>query len=184
MLETVSRAEILTDEFRAKVDRLNLCQEVKTERGLLNVAYRMRAHEVLCHIPGCSWLCDREKILAGEKEGYKPTILIELGKIKDIDAMIAIALHICDIKPKQKQGALMVKQARLGKDRGDAEALASLLIATINSYLGRYEMETDDILDALQMAYSQTEELKDRQQEAAGEGTIIQKLRRLRTLKT
>ena len=169
MLETVSRAEMLTDEFRARVDRLNLCQEVKTERGLLNVAYRMRAHEVLCQIPGCSWLCDKEKILAGEKDGYKPTILIELGKIRDIDAMIEIALQICDIKPKQKQGALMVKQARLGKDRGDTADLANLLIDTINSYSARYEMEPDDILEALQAAYSQTQEMKDRQQEDADE---------------
>jgi hypothetical protein len=75
--------------------------------------------------------------------------------------MIAIALQICDIKPKQKQGALLVKQARLGKDAGDTVDLANELIGTINSYLARYEMEPDDILAALQTAYSQTLELKD-----------------------
>ncbi len=158
MLETVSKSEVLTDEFRARYKALGL--EARTERGLLNEAYKMRAHAVLYDVPGCSWLCDREKMLAGEEDAWKPTILIELGKIKDIEAMIEIALQICDIKPKQKQGALLVKQARLGKDTGDVMDLANELVGTINSYCKKYEMEAEDILDALQAAYSQTLELK------------------------
>jgi hypothetical protein len=166
MLETVSKSEVLNDEFRAKVERLNLAQDIKTERGLLNMAYRLRAHAVLYRVPGCSWLCDAEKLRAGEKAAWQPTILIELGKIRDTEAMIEIALHICDIKPKSKQGALMVKQARLGKPPGDRVYLANELIDTINNYSNRYEMSPDDILDALQTAYSQTLELKEKTDES------------------
>ena len=167
MLETVSKSEVLTEELRAIYS--NLFTDVKTERGLLNVAYRQRALHYLVDIPDCSWLCDEKRMTAGEKDAWKPTILIELGKIKDIEMMIAIALQICDIKPKQKQGALMVKQARLGKDKGDTVSLANEVIDTINNYCDRYEMEPDDILAALQTAYSQTQEMKDRQQEDADE---------------
>lgn len=59
----------------------------------------------------------------------------------------------------------MVKQARLGKDRGDTVDLANELIGTINSYSDRYEMEPDDMLEALEIAYQQTAELKQREQE-------------------
>ena len=167
MLETVSKSEILTDEFRAWYENLGL--EARTERGLLNEAYKWRAHAVLYCVPGCSWLCDAEKMRMGEKDAYKPTILIELGKIKDTEAMIAIALQICDIKPKSKQGALMVKQARLGKQPGDTVDLANRLIKFINSYCMKYELKPDDILDALQTAYSQTLKLKSEEQEDADE---------------
>lgn len=159
MLETVSKSEVLTEEDKVKLSQF--FPDIQTERGLLNVAYRSRAHAYLVNVPGCSWLCDKEKMIAGEKDAWKPTILMELGKIRDIEAMIEIALQICDIKPKQKQGALMVRHARLGKDTGDTVDLANELIHAINNYSDRYEMEPDDILDALQIAYSQTQELKE-----------------------
>ena len=155
MLETVSKDEVLTGEYKSALK--DLYPDITTDRGLLNVAYRIRAYGVLKDILGCSWLCDTEKMVRGEKDAWQATILMELGKIKDTEAMIAIALQICDIKPKQKQGALMVKQARLGKQPGDTVDLANELIATINSYCNRYEMDTDTLLDALQIAYEQTE---------------------------
>lgn len=159
MLETVSKDELFPGNYKASLK--GLYPDITTERGLLNVAYRIRAYGALKDIPGCSWLCDEEKMVRGEKDAWQATILMELGKIKDIESMIAIALQICNIKPKQKQGALMVKQARLGKQPGDIVDLANELIATINNYSDRYEMEPDDILEALQTAYSQTLKLKD-----------------------
>jgi hypothetical protein len=164
MLETVSKDELLPGEYKSSLK--GLYPDITTERGLLNVAYRIRAYGALKDIPGCSWLCDEEKMVRGEKDAWQATILMELGKIKDTEAMIAIALQICDIKPKQKQGALMVKQARLGKQPGDVVDLANELIDTMNSYSNRYEMSPDDILDALQTAYSQTLELKEKADES------------------
>jgi hypothetical protein len=166
MLETVSSSELLTEEYKAFLK--DISPDTRTERGLLNVAYRQRAFSVLKDIPGCSWLCDKEKMVRGEKDAWKPTILIELGKIRDIDAMIAIALQLCDIKPKSKQGALMVKQIRLGKAEGDVVDLANEVIDTINSYSERYEMRAEGMLEALQLAYQQIEELIQDEQDDTG----------------
>ena len=66
MLETVSKSEVLTGEDRALLTYL--FPDVKTERGLLNLAYRQRAVGVLIKIPECSWLCDGEKMEAGEAQ--------------------------------------------------------------------------------------------------------------------
>jgi len=153
MLETVSTSEVFTKELKAFWAAAY--PEIKTERGLLNLAYMSRATEVIENTPGCSWLLDCERARAGEKDAWKRTILIELGKIKDIEAMIAVALLICELKPKQKTGALIVKQFRLGKHAGDSVDLANELIGVINSYLFRYKLEHDDVIEALQIAYDQ-----------------------------
>ena len=161
MLETVSKSEVLTGEDRALLTYL--FPDVKTERGLLNLAYRQRAVGVLIKIPECSWLCDGEKMKAGEAQAWKPTILIELGKILDVEAMISIALQICQIKPKGKQGALMVRNIRLGKNQGDIISLANEVIKAINGYMDRYEMSSESVLEALQVAYQKTEEMRQRE---------------------
>ena len=155
-LETVSKSEAFgSPEIKALLRQMN--PRVKTERGLLNVAYRLRAVTNIMHIPECSWLYGDK---TAEKNTAKSTILIELGKIKDIDVMTATALILCQLKPKGKQGALMVRNIRLGKRQGDIISLANEVIHTINGYMNRYEMSSESVLEALQIAYQQTEEMR------------------------
>ena len=155
-LETVSKSEAFgSPEIKALLRKMN--PRVKTERGLLNVAYMLRAITSLMHIPECSWLCGDK---TAEKDTAKRTILIELGKIRDIDVITATALILCQLKPKGKQGALMVRNIRLGRGKGDVYSLANEIIHIINSYSKRYQMSPDDLLQALQIAYIQTQELK------------------------
>ncbi len=157
-LETVSKSEAFgSPEIKALLRQMN--PRVKTERGLLNVAYRLRAVTNIMHIPECSWLYGDK---TAEKDTAKSTILMELGKIKDIDVMTATALILCQLKPKSKQGALMVRNIRLGRGKGDVYSLADEIINIINSYSNRYQMSPDDLLQALQIAYRQTQELKGR----------------------
>ena len=157
-LETVSKSEAFgSPEIKALLRQMN--PRVKTERGLLNVAYRLRAVTNIMHIPECSWLYGDK---TAEKDTAKSTILMELGKIKDIDVMTATALILCQLKPKSKQGALMVRNIRLGRVKGDVYSLADEIINIINSYSNRYQMSPDDLLQALQIAYRQTQELKGR----------------------
>jgi hypothetical protein len=158
MLETVSKSELYLSDETIKAFCRTHFPEVKTERGLLNVAYRNRAIQTLKDTPGCSWLCDYEKMKAGEKGAWKPTILIELGKIKDTEAMKAIALELCELKPGQKDGALLVKQARLGKPSGDSIQLYEELIHTVNNYLKRYELNKDELIIALEAVIIQIRE--------------------------
>ena len=155
-LETVSKSEAFgSPEIKALLRQMN--PRVKTERGLLNVAYRLRAVTNLMHIPECSWLYGDK---TAEKDTAKSTILMELGKIKDIDVMTATALILCQLKPKGKQGALMVRNIRLGKNQGDIISLANEVIQTINGYMNRYEMSSESVLEALQIAYQKTEEMR------------------------
>jgi len=158
-LETVSKSEAYgSPEIQALLRQMN--PRVKTERGLLNVAYRLRAVTSLMHIPECSWLYGDK---TAEKDTAKSTILIELGKIKDIDVMTATALILCQLKPKSKQGALMVRNIRLGKNQGDIISLANEVIHAINGYMARYEMSSESVLEALQIAYQKTEEMRQRE---------------------
>ena len=158
-LETVSKSEAYgSPEIQALLRQMN--PRVKTERGLLNVAYRLRAVTSLMHIPECSWLYGDK---TAEKDTAKSTILIELGKIKDIDVMTATALILCQLKPKSKQGALMVRNIRLGKNQGDIISLANEVIKAINGYMDRYEMSSESVLEALQIAYQKTEEMRQRE---------------------
>ena len=155
-LETVSKSEAFgSPEIKALLRQMN--PRVKTERGLLNVAYRLRAVTSLMHIPECSWLYGDK---TAEKDTAKSTILMELGKIKDIDVMTATALILCQLKPKGKQGALMVRNIRLGKNQGDIISLANEVIQAINGYMDRYEMSSESVLEALQIAYQKTEEMR------------------------
>ena len=155
-LETVSKSEAYgSPEIQALLRQMN--PRVKTERGLLNVAYRLRAVTSLMHIPECSWLYGDK---TAEKDTAKSTILIELGKIKDIAVMTATALILCQLKPKSKQGALMVRNIRLGKNQGDIISLANEVIHAINGYMARYEMSSESVLEALQIAYQKTEEMR------------------------
>jgi len=158
-LETVSKSEAFgSPEIKALLRQMN--PRVKTERGQLNVAYRLRAVTSLMHIPECSWLYGDK---TAEKDTAKSTILMELGKIKDIDVMTATALILCQIKPKGKQGALMVRNIRLGKNQGDIISLANEVIKAINGYMDRYEMSSESVLEALQVAYQKTEEMRQRE---------------------
>ena len=158
-LETVSKSEAFgSPEIKALLRQMN--PRVKTERGLLNVAYRLRAVTNLMHIPECSWLYGDK---TAEKDTAKSTILMELGKIKDIDVMTATALILCQLKPKSKQGALMVRNIRLGKNQGDIINLANEVIQTINGYMDRYEMSSESVLEALQVVYQKTEEMRQRE---------------------
>jgi hypothetical protein len=158
-LETVSKSEAYgSPEIQALLRQMN--PRVKTERGLLNVAYRLRAVTSLMHIPECSWLYGDK---TAEKDTAKSTILMELGKIKDIDVMTATALILCQLKPKGKQGALMVRNIRLGKNQGDIISLANEVIQAINGYMDRYEMSSESVLEALQIAYQKTEEMRQRE---------------------
>jgi len=159
-LETVSKSEAFgSPEIKALLRQMN--PRVKTERGQLNVAYRLRAVTSLMHIPECSWLYGDK---TAEKDTAKSTILMELGKIKDIDVMTATALILCQIKPKGKQGALMVRNIRLGKNQGDIISLANEVIKAINGYMDRYEMSSESVLEALQVAYQKTAEMRQREQ--------------------
>jgi hypothetical protein len=90
--------------------------EVRTQRGLHNVFYRQLAFGVLGKHDEFKWLCDPVKMERGDPDCWKASILVELGRIEDIQEMLNIAAEICELKPKTKAAILMVRGLRLGRD--------------------------------------------------------------------
>lgn len=145
--------------------------DIKTERGLLNVCYRQRALGILQSAADpqrFAWLCDVKKMTGGEADAWQPTILSELGKIADCDALEALALELCELKPKTRAAVALVKRARFGLPRGDSEQLALELLRAINDYITRRETSYNEILEALYLARFAVEETQ-REKENDGE---------------
>jgi hypothetical protein len=109
------RPRLMSTEYE-KMLRGLFGHEVRTQRGLHNVYYRQRALSVLGQYNEFKWLCDPEKMERGDLDCWKPSILVELGRIEDIQEMLNIATEICELKPKTKAAILMVRGLRLGRD--------------------------------------------------------------------
>ena len=125
--------------------------DAKTLRHKQNVHYRACAFAVLMHDERFLWLCDPKAMQESRPHSFRPTILAELGRISNEDDLKAIALRICEVKPKTKEAVVMIRRWRLNRSgKGDALKLANEVIATINDYLARYPETTDEqVLTAL-----------------------------------
>jgi hypothetical protein len=132
--------------------------EITTERGLLNLCYRQNAVSVIrdAKSPKLNWLCDFEGMKAGRDDAWRPTILIELGKIDDHDAMLAIAERVCELKPGTREAVAMIRNYRLDEREPDTLQLANEIIHTINDYWKRFPKLTQrQILSAIATAEAQ-----------------------------
>ncbi len=150
--------------------------EVKTRRGQQNIIYRLRAMSILREDSRFLWLIDPEKAIQGKPGSWRPSILAELGRLEDQDAMRAVALRICELKPKARQAVSMIRRARTGaKGDGDAVSLSHAIIRTISDYLAAHPATTwQQVYAALgnasdAVAASQSPEDQDPQVEATDE---------------
>ena len=76
---------------------------------------------------------------------------MELGRIQDEAALIAIAVQICELKPKTAtEAARLIRRWRVGTKPGSAAQLGQELAEHIDQYRDRHPDTTADmILDAL-----------------------------------
>ena len=109
------RPRLMDDEQEAILRGL-FGDEVHTTRGLHNVFYRQMAFQFLGKHDEFKWLCDSEAMERGDLDCWKPSILVELGRIEDVQEMFNIATEICELKPKTKAAILIVRGLRLGRD--------------------------------------------------------------------
>jgi hypothetical protein len=74
-----------------------------------------------------------------QKIRLRRTILTELGRIPDDNALRSVAATLCREKPKRARDAVsLVRRWRLGSDdTGKAEALEDELVRLVNDYLRR-----------------------------------------------
>lgn len=108
------------------------------------------------------WLMDPDKQREGrsERQGYRKTILAELGRIDDDECLQAVAKRICELKPKTRDAILMIRRWRVGGSKpADVRQLANEVIRTINDYLQRHPSTThQQVLTALTEALEIVEE--------------------------
>lgn len=140
-----------SDETMAFV--ATLYPEVHSRRGLVDIAYRQRAIEVLKVIPACHWLCDFEGMVQGNDSAWQPGILMELGRIDDIDAMIAIAMQVCERQPSRKEAIHLIRRYRTAARPPLPDQLTTEILGVINGYIRRYPQTTwPEVHDALDLA--------------------------------
>ena len=128
------RPRIMDEEWHAIVDALT--PEVRTERARHDFHYRTKAIQTLCYEPRFAWLADEGKMAVGAKDAWKPSILAELGRIRDADTLRAVALRICELRPSTKEAVALIRRFRLGREaHGDYRALWMHLARALDEYV-------------------------------------------------
>ena len=115
--------------------------DVKTRRGLHNIGYRQRALRLLMHDSQFAWLCGKERMQRSKGKGWKPAILVELGRLKDPELIREVAAILCERKPKTCDAIDMVRRVRNLPPKPDPRK-SFTDIAFIESLFG--DCETDD----------------------------------------
>ena len=114
----------------------DLFPDVKTYRGQSDLLYRQRAFNLLSKDGRFAWIADGVKAEAGSPGAWRPSILVELGRIPKSETMKAVAMRVCELKPKTKDAVAMIRRFRLGREpKGDYLQLLTQLEAALNTYL-------------------------------------------------
>jgi|TARA_B100001964_G_C14051899_1_gene517404 hypothetical protein len=146
------RPPTFTPEYRALMKAF--FPDVQTRRGMTNVLYQQQALGLLRDDARFKWLVDKDKMIAGEPNAWKPSILAELGRISDEETLKVVALRVCEVKPKTKDAIAEIRRFRTGKTAaGNASDLYSALATRMNDYIQQHPgmplSEVDDAVLAL-----------------------------------
>lgn len=144
---------------------LELFPEVHTRRGKIDLWNRLFALHFLEDNPRFLWLADFKKMEAGAPHAWKPSILSELGRIKNVEDMKAIALQICELKPKTKEAVCMIRRWRTGKKpSGNVWDLGDKITKAIDKYIMSHQGITwDQVKTALDNVYGVIDELEQKE---------------------
>ena len=93
---------------------------VTTERGRQNALYGIMAMQALGDDPRFAWLHDRERRFA------RLTILSELGRVRNPQTLLALALGICERKPRTRAAIGLIRAARGVKRQTEQERRKAL----------------------------------------------------------
>jgi hypothetical protein len=123
-----------------------------------NVLYQGRAQQLLDkpeHAPWVRWLIDPEKIQRGERGGLRPTILAELGRLKDDRELVRLAKRLYEAQPRTHQAVQLIRGQWLWRPwtRTSAERTEQLtgrltkqLLAVITRYGESYPEATPALI--------------------------------------
>jgi len=131
------RPPVFDPGYRAAIG--SLFNEVKTHRGKTDCLYRQRAFNLLEKDGRFAWVADGAKARAGSPDAWKPSILVELGRIPNDEDLKAVALRICELNPKTKEAVAMIRRFRLGREpEGNYLKLFAALESALNAYLSAH----------------------------------------------
>ncbi len=105
-----------------------------TRRAHQNTGYHVAAFQALGDDPAYEWLMD-------PKTGkVRRSILAELGRLEDPDAIRDIAGQICELRLKAADAIMAVRAVRLGKKAAaDEDDLYERLVAFLDRYQRHHE---------------------------------------------
>jgi len=165
ILENVSenrkrgRPEIMCSEERQ--DYSGIWPDIKTARGLQNKYYQSQAVKLIMDKPEFSWLLD------SRVNRVKQTLLTELGRIANDDALLEAARALCRIRPSTSDGVAMIRRYRLDGHKAPEHVMAlhHKLTRMINAHLQRYDNAPyADILSALELTKQQIQKAAEGEQ--------------------
>lgn len=147
----LGRPPRFSDETLAYLKTTN--PEVRSRRGLVDMAYRQRAIRLVKDIPACQWVCDFEGMRRGDDSAWRPSILTELGRINDDDALIAVAIEVCERQPSREEAIRLIRRYRTAPRPPLPDQLTTEILGAINGYIRRYPQTTwPAVHDALDLA--------------------------------
>ena len=109
-----------------------------TERGKIDIYFRIIALDQFLDDSRFDWLCSRDKLNKAKRgrHGWKPSILSELGRITNKEERENIALEICELKPKTKQAIRKIRQWRLGQEpKSNKSEMFMYFIKAVDEYI-------------------------------------------------
>ncbi len=162
------RPRAVEPAIEALYEQLGLYDGKYSRRARVNVHYKRRALACLVFnrsdAESFKWIADStEKARQGKIKPWRETILSELGRIENESDMRAIALQLCELKPKTKDAVDMIRRWRL-RDKsklGDVGTLTNELARCVDDYRRRYpDIQLAQVKDALNNIYCFVEDLE------------------------
>jgi len=150
------RPALLTGEYRGKL--VNLWGPDKSPRTIQNRHYYAGACQLLGINDPTSDYRKRFPYLFPGKDGFRHTVLVELGRLAEIDPeeAIAFAEALNTAGLSAKQAVAKIRAHRLGRTvKGDALTLANRLIDVVNEYVRTTDCDWPTAVQAVETALAQ-----------------------------
>lgn len=132
-------------------DKMNVLNNIKSERGKINFVYQVKGHAALRDKDNNTPLDGEFSFIISADDlnikTYKKTILQELGRLEDQDLIRDVAREICKYKLSTSRAITYIRAVRMGKQsEGDSLELAAIIEKMINEYNIKHSNVTNDMV--------------------------------------
>jgi hypothetical protein len=160
---TRGRPALLPKEYRGQL--VNLWGPDKSPRTIQNRHYYAGACQLLGINDSSSDYRKRFPYLFPGKEGFKHTVLVELGRLAEIDpdGALALAEALNTAGLSARAATAKIRAHRLGRTaKADALTLANRLIDVVNEYVRTTDCDWPMAVQAVETAWEQVRKAAER----------------------